>query len=321
MIIHVAHHEPPFAQIDKRTINDPRLSWAATGLLTYLLAKPPHWQVHVRQLVHAKDGHGCGRDGVLRLLGELRTAGYAVLNTVRNPDGTFAHREWVVYERPQGPDVPQELEGADVQGARPQPELPDPAEPDTAKPSLSNTVCSSNTVFEGQTADFSSTVEEEKPVEPEPGVTCLPHEDTAPAPPAASESRHSTDTSDDTVLVVGGTPPGPRRAPQPTPYKAVQLTRECLTHDVTPLVQSRSEIAEDLEAVKRLQQEDPGAYAHYHALAWPECLARANNAPAYVGTIDLALTIRRLWREDEAAGVLAEAGPPTGPAHHEETHE
>lgn len=63
-----------FLIIDQRAIEDDRLSWAARGLLGYLLSKPDDWKVLVNDLRKRGD---LGRDGIYRLLKELRTVGYA----------------------------------------------------------------------------------------------------------------------------------------------------------------------------------------------------------------------------------------------------
>jgi hypothetical protein len=59
-----------FVIIDQRAVEDTRLSWAARGLLGYLLSRPDDWKVLVKDLQRRGD---LGRDGIYQLLKELRT--------------------------------------------------------------------------------------------------------------------------------------------------------------------------------------------------------------------------------------------------------
>jgi len=43
-IIRLKHGRAPFVVIDRRVLEDERLTWAARGVLGYLLAKPDDWQ-------------------------------------------------------------------------------------------------------------------------------------------------------------------------------------------------------------------------------------------------------------------------------------
>ena len=68
-----------FYTLDKRISEDKRLSWAARGMLVFLLGKPDHWSVSVAHLTsETKDalGRTSGRDAVYGLLTELQSAGY-----------------------------------------------------------------------------------------------------------------------------------------------------------------------------------------------------------------------------------------------------
>ncbi|GIV03584.1 MAG: hypothetical protein KatS3mg015_2414 [Fimbriimonadales bacterium] len=111
-----------FAVIDRRTLADERLSWAARGLLAYLLSLPDDWQV--------RPGHLAGRapcsDYRLRqALAELQACGYARVQRRRGRDGKLAGSTWLIAERPDllEPDA-----------AEPDEAEPDEAEPAPAKP-------------------------------------------------------------------------------------------------------------------------------------------------------------------------------------------
>jgi len=104
-----------FVVMDQRAVEDDRLSWAARGLLCYLLSRPDDWKVLVNDL--RKRGN-LGRDGIYRLLRELRTLGYAKFLRQRDKHGRI--RGGIYFIR----------EIADA----PYPDLPDTAKPDTAAP-------------------------------------------------------------------------------------------------------------------------------------------------------------------------------------------
>jgi hypothetical protein len=108
-----------FVVMDQRAVEDDRLSWAARGLLCYLLSRPDDWKVLVNDL--RKRGN-LGRDGIYRLLRELRTLGYARFQRVRDKHGRI--RGGIYFIR----------EIADA----PYPDLPDTVKPDTAAPGPAN---------------------------------------------------------------------------------------------------------------------------------------------------------------------------------------
>lgn len=113
--------------LDRRISEDGRLSWAARGMLIFLLGKPDDWCVSVE---HLRKQTSCarirtGRDGVYALLDELRTLGYVRTIRQRKADGTLGPLQYVVREAP----LPAEPEVAG----------PDMAEPDTAGTTLDKT--------------------------------------------------------------------------------------------------------------------------------------------------------------------------------------
>ena len=108
-----------FVIIDQRAIEDTRLSWAARGLLGYLLSRPDDWKVLVNDLRKRGD---LGRDGIYRLLRELRDVGYMRFERKRDQHGRIRGGTYFV----------QEIATA------PQPDLPDMVGPDTAEPCPAN---------------------------------------------------------------------------------------------------------------------------------------------------------------------------------------
>ena len=104
-----------FVILDQRAVEDTRLSWAARGLLAYLLSRPDDWRVLINDLRKRGD---LGRDGIYKLLRELREAGYVRFSRSRDQQGRIRGGTYLVQEIPGSPH----------------PDLPDTAEPDTASP-------------------------------------------------------------------------------------------------------------------------------------------------------------------------------------------
>lgn len=67
-----------FYHLDKTISEDNRLSWAARGMLIFLLGKPDDWEVSVAHLIKqtSQTARHSGRDAVLGLLAELEATGY-----------------------------------------------------------------------------------------------------------------------------------------------------------------------------------------------------------------------------------------------------
>ena len=109
--------QAPFLVIDRRSVEDDRLSWAARGVLAYLLAKPDDWKVRVEDLRKRGD---LGRDAIYAVLNELQRWGYLERVRQRNPRGSFGDVDSTLFEVPV-PGLPDT--------ARPYPGQPDPAKP------------------------------------------------------------------------------------------------------------------------------------------------------------------------------------------------
>jgi len=84
-------------------INDDRLSWKATAILTYLLSKPNDWTVYVKQLANAK------KDGIKAVysgIRELKEFGYIEHKFIHDVDGKIKHGEYIVHEEPIPVEMP-----------------------------------------------------------------------------------------------------------------------------------------------------------------------------------------------------------------------
>src|SRR5438034_7167269 len=96
--IEVRKRTHPFAMIDARPLNDPRISWKAKGLHAYLMSKPKDWHVIFADLVkHATDRAYSVRTALNELLG----LGYAKLQPLKDERGLFCGSCWTVYEWPE----------------------------------------------------------------------------------------------------------------------------------------------------------------------------------------------------------------------------
>ncbi len=119
-----------FVILDQRAVEDSRLSWAARGLLAYLLSRPDDWRVLINDLRKRGD---LGRDGIYKLLRELREAGYVRFQRSRDAQDRIRGGTYLVQEIPGSPhpDLP---DTAEPDTAEPDTAEPDTAEPDTASP-------------------------------------------------------------------------------------------------------------------------------------------------------------------------------------------
>jgi len=124
--------ESGFYTLDKRISEDKRLSWAARGLLIFLLGKPDHWEVSVKHLIAQTEGavgKSSGRDAVRVILKELEEVGYLRVDLARSDGGSFNGMDYTVSEIPFA--APQTENPAPV---APGTENPAPAKPAPANP-------------------------------------------------------------------------------------------------------------------------------------------------------------------------------------------
>lgn len=110
--IRVRKRRGNFTTIPNAIIRDERLSIEARGLLVYIISLPENWKFRPRHLMKV-----CciGRDKLYRLIGELKAAGYLVVELVKDAAGKFIGTNWDIIDEPC-------------------PEKPDTAEPESGKP-------------------------------------------------------------------------------------------------------------------------------------------------------------------------------------------
>ena len=104
MIIRTQHNrQNPYAQINKRVLEDDRLSWKAKGVLCYLLSRPDNWKTHVNQLVTVSTDQ---ETSTRTAIAELIKAGYIQRFRRTNAKGVITAWQYVISEDPvENPDV------------------------------------------------------------------------------------------------------------------------------------------------------------------------------------------------------------------------
>lgn len=85
----------PYAQISRKALQNPSLSWKAKGLLAYLLSLPEDWQIYIKELPnHCRDGIKATRAAFR----ELVQIGHISGQKRRNEKGQYLGFEYVVRE-------------------------------------------------------------------------------------------------------------------------------------------------------------------------------------------------------------------------------
>lgn len=108
----VKNKDNPYVMIDRRPVDNPKLSFKAKGILTYLLSRPDGWEVSVSDLIkHGAEGEAAIRSG----LKELKEAGHMRYTQSRN-QGRITGWLIEVFEVPISPDGDfQDVEKQDVE--------------------------------------------------------------------------------------------------------------------------------------------------------------------------------------------------------------
>lgn len=96
-IVKIIKRDNPYIQIDKTGIEDPYLSWGASGLLTFLIGRPGDWKVNLNHLSTVKFGDK--KDKTRGYLNELREWGYCHYFEIRE-SGKVVETLYLVFEVP-----------------------------------------------------------------------------------------------------------------------------------------------------------------------------------------------------------------------------
>jgi len=98
-IVRAPRHER-WLVFEKSTIEDPKLSFRALGLLTFILSKPDYWRVDATEIAGERAE---GRDAIRTALNELRDAGYLTRQRYQDAGGHWV-TDTVVTELPAPTD-------------------------------------------------------------------------------------------------------------------------------------------------------------------------------------------------------------------------
>ena len=125
-----------FYTLNKDISEDVRLSWAARGMLIFLLGKPDNWTVSVAHLMKqtGSSARPSSRDAVRAIIKELVDAGYMRADTARE-GGKFKGIDYVVSESPET-DNPAPAKPQPPETDNPAPDEPLPEDPQVIKNEL-----------------------------------------------------------------------------------------------------------------------------------------------------------------------------------------
>lgn len=96
-MVHREEHNESYTVIDNAVLQNVNISFEARGFLCYLLSLPNDWTFTVRGIVKQT---GCSKSVILRLMDELKTAGYIKLERKQDKQGRFTQSSWHIYETP-----------------------------------------------------------------------------------------------------------------------------------------------------------------------------------------------------------------------------
>lgn len=87
--------EFPFTRIDNRLLTDASLSFAARGMMCYLLSKPDNWALVKENLINNSPA---GETAITNILKELQEAGYVQQSRSRTSSGQYKRSEFFLFE-------------------------------------------------------------------------------------------------------------------------------------------------------------------------------------------------------------------------------
>lgn len=98
-IVRIEHNKNnPYVILNKKALEDGKLSWAAKGLWAYLMSRPDDWNVSVVHLSKIYDEKGGGEKAILSLLNELIENGYCERRQPKKDNGLFERTEYIIME-------------------------------------------------------------------------------------------------------------------------------------------------------------------------------------------------------------------------------
>lgn len=97
IMIHRAEHNDNFTRVQNQLITDSRLSFEARGFLMFVLSLPDDWTFSLNGLANLA---GISRNITMRLIKELKAAGYVTQERRKDLKGKIDACEWHIYETP-----------------------------------------------------------------------------------------------------------------------------------------------------------------------------------------------------------------------------
>jgi hypothetical protein len=91
--IRTKKQKSPYTSISRVLLQDPKLTFEARGLASYLLSKPDNWEIDVDALIRESPA---GRDAIYRMIRELCAQGYLIREKYRER-GKFKY-DYTLYE-------------------------------------------------------------------------------------------------------------------------------------------------------------------------------------------------------------------------------
>ena len=152
-----------FYTVSKDLSEDTSLSWAARGMLIFLLGKPDNWEVSVEHLIKQTKGSSkpSGRDAVRGIIKELIDAGYMQADIRRQQGGTFNGMDYVVHELPVKPEGQQEPQTDNTAADEsPQTDNPSTAEPCTDEPLTADPLLIKNEYQQGMIEETKTDIQQ-----------------------------------------------------------------------------------------------------------------------------------------------------------------
>lgn len=97
-MIHRSEYDKDYTRVKNGFVNDESLSLEAKGFMLVLLSFPDDWEFSIKGLAYRLK---LSEYNVMRLIKELKSAGYVTQKKVKNKRGQFVTYEWDVYDLPE----------------------------------------------------------------------------------------------------------------------------------------------------------------------------------------------------------------------------
>ena len=97
-MIHRAEYDKDYTRVKNGFVQDMSLSLKAKGLMLVILSLPDDWDFSIKGLSYMTN---LSEQVVMKLVKELKSAGYITQKKVKNKQGQFVSYEWDVYDLPE----------------------------------------------------------------------------------------------------------------------------------------------------------------------------------------------------------------------------